>query len=144
MKKPVKYLLWLLGALFGLVLAAPPILSATPAEPRYICAQCHTMQAQYESFTASKHNGQISCSDCHAPDGLVAGLVTKYSAGAKHLVATVAGTKAEEIRITSHSLETVMDNCARCHADVEHATLPESRYCISCHAEEAHAVEAGS
>ncbi|HWI65251.1 MAG TPA: NapC/NirT family cytochrome c [Symbiobacteriaceae bacterium] len=138
MKRPVKFTLWFIGALFALMLVAPPILSATPAEPKYMCAQCHTMTAQYETYTASKHSGEITCSECHVPNGFVSGLATKYTDGARHVFATLKGTKAEEIRITSHSLETVLDNCARCHTDVEHATQKESRYCITCHADEAH------
>ena len=138
MKRPVKITLWFVCALFAILLVSPPILSATPAEPKYLCAQCHVMDAQYQSFTASKHNGEITCSDCHIPNGLVTGLTTKYTDGARHVFATLRGTKAEDIRITSHSLETVLDNCTRCHTDVPHAVQAESRYCITCHAEEAH------
>lgn len=138
MKRPVKITLWFVCALFAVLLVAPPILSATPAEPKYLCAQCHAMSAQYESFTASKHNGEITCSDCHIPGGFVTGLTTKYTSGARHVFATLRGTNPDDIRITPHSLETVLDNCARCHTDVTHATQPESRYCITCHAEEAH------
>ncbi|HWI52124.1 MAG TPA: NapC/NirT family cytochrome c [Symbiobacteriaceae bacterium] len=139
MKRPVKLTLWFVGALFALLLVAPPILSATPAEPRYLCAQCHTMDHQYQSFTASKHHGEITCSDCHVPHG-ISGLATKYSDGARHIFATLAGTEAEAIRITPHALQTVLANCASCHTDVAHATQPESKYCITCHAEEAHGV----
>jgi len=138
LRRPVKVTLWFVCAFFAVVLAAPSILSATPAEPKYLCAQCHVMDAQYQTFTASKHNAVITCSDCHIPDGFAAGLATKYTDGARHVVATLRGTKAEDIRITSHSLETVLDNCVRCHTDVEHATQADSRYCMSCHAEESH------
>jgi len=131
--------LWSAGILFVLLLAAPAVLSATPAEPKYLCAQCHAMERQYETFTASKHNGVITCSDCHVEPGLV-GLAGKYTDGARHAVATLGGVKPEDIRITSHALETALANCIRCHADSEHAAAPESKYCISCHADEAHGV----
>lgn len=140
MKRSVKISLWFVGALFALLLIAPPILSATPAEPKYLCAQCHTMDHQYQTFTASKHSDKITCSDCHVPHGFATGLATKYSDGARHVFATLGGTKAEEIRITSDALETVLANCASCHTSTEHATRPESKYCITCHADEAHGV----
>lgn len=139
MKRFGKPILWSVGLLFALLLAAPAVLSATPAEPRYLCAQCHTMERQYETFMVSAHAGEITCSDCHVQPG-VAGLITKYTDGARHAFATLRGVKAEDIRITSHGLETALANCASCHADSEHASQPESKYCISCHAEESHGV----
>lgn len=141
MKRSGKFIWWVIFAFFALLLATPAVLSATPAEPAYLCAQCHAMEHQYQTFVASKHNGEITCSDCHVQPGL-AGLVAKYTDGARHAFATLGGVKAEDIRITSHALETALANCTRCHADSEHATQPESKYCISCHAEESHGVGA--
>jgi cytochrome c nitrite reductase small subunit len=140
LKRSIKITLWSICALFALVLIAPPILSATPAESKYLCAQCHTMDHQYQTFTESNHAGEITCSDCHVPQGLVSGLATKYTDGARHVLATLEGTKAEDIRITNHALETVLANCASCHTSTDHAKQPESKYCITCHAGEAHGV----
>lgn len=143
MKRSVKLVLWSVGALFVLLLLAPAVLSATPAEPRYLCAQCHVMAHQYQTFAASKHHGKITCSDCHVEPG-VSGLAAKYTDGARHAFAALGGAKAEDIRITSHALETALANCIRCHADSEHASQPDSKYCISCHAEESHGVLDGA
>ncbi|MDF2629012.1 MAG: nitrate reductase component, cytochrome C-type protein [Symbiobacteriaceae bacterium] len=137
MKRSGRIVLWVLGALFVLLLAAPVVMAATSTEAKYLCAQCHTMEHQYQTFAASKHAGVISCSDCHVPPG-AAGLFTKYTDGARHLFATVGGVKAEDIRISAHGLETALANCINCHADSEHAQQPDSKYCMSCHAEESH------
>lgn len=137
MKRSFKTALWSLGALLLLVVIAPPILSATPAEPKYLCGACHAMAPWHESYLANTHAGQISCSDCHVRHG-IQGLVTKYSDGAGHLLAQLRGARPEDIRISEHGLEAVLDNCIACHADSEHATNPDARYCISCHADQPH------
>lgn len=139
MKRSMKLALWCAGIVFAILLITPSILSATPAEPRYLCAQCHAMDAEYHSYLNSSHAGQVTCSSCHVPhDNLVAGLTAKYTDGAKHLLATARGVNPDEIRISEHGLDVVMANCASCHRDVEHATQPDARYCITCHAEEPH------
>jgi cytochrome c nitrite reductase small subunit len=125
-----------LGALLLLVLAAPPILSATPAEPN-LCGACHAMAPWHDSYLTNKHAGQITCSDCHTPPGL-RGLLTKYGDGSRHLLAQAAGVNPEEIRISERGMEVVLDNCITCHAATEHAANPDSRYCISCHADQPH------
>jgi cytochrome c nitrite reductase small subunit len=137
LKRSVKVGFWSIGALLLVVAATPPILSATPAEPAYLCASCHTMEPWHESYLADSHGGAITCSACHTPHGLK-GLAFKYGDGARHVVAQVLGAKPEEIRISSQGLEIVLNNCASCHTDSAHAQQPDVKYCINCHAEIPH------
>jgi cytochrome c nitrite reductase small subunit len=136
-KRFVKIALWSAGALLLALLLTPPILSATPAEPKYLCASCHTMAPWYDSYRVSAHGGAVTCSDCHSRHGL-AGLAQKYTDGARHVLAELAGVRPEAIRLSPDGLDTVMANCASCHATVEHARDPGAAYCISCHADEPH------
>jgi cytochrome c nitrite reductase small subunit len=105
------------------------------------CANCHIMNDHLESWEKSSHHVRAVCNDCHMPHALLPKLITKADNGWNHSVKFTLQNFADPLRIRSHNLEVVRENCIRCHAAVveDIRDLPGHEEagelaCIHCHA----------
>ncbi len=139
-----------LAALFGTVLGLGlftisygegiSYLSNDPAA----CANCHIMNDQYDSWTASSHSGVAVCVDCHLPHETIPKYIAKADNGWFHGVGFTLQNFPEPIRIKPRNMAIVQRNCVGCHTDMVHEMLPatvegESVACSHCHVEVGHA-----
>jgi cytochrome c nitrite reductase small subunit len=108
------------------------------------CANCHIMQEQYDSWTASSHSAVARCVDCHLPHPTIPKWISKAENGWFHSVGFTLQNYPEPIRIKHRNLAIVQRNCVSCHTGMIHEMLPatvggESVACMHCHAEVGHA-----
>jgi cytochrome c nitrite reductase small subunit len=111
------------------------------------CANCHVMDAHFDSWVKSSHRAVAVCNDCHTPSGLIPKYLTKASNGFWHSFAFTTGDFPDPLRIKEHNLEIAEDACTKCHADIvatitpgPHAgvasgaeRLAEGTTCTRCH-----------
>lgn len=123
---------WILAG-FGLLAAAGLFalpLVATATDDVGFCLSCHVMADQGKSHATSFHRNEATCSDCHTGS-----LVQKYTDGARHLAANVAGHTGP-IALREASREVVAGQCFECHAALSlHARQKQDRNqnCLECH-----------
>jgi cytochrome c nitrite reductase small subunit len=147
--------LWLvLAGLCGVVigvgaytLAYAEALSYMSSEPK-VCANCHIMQAQYDSWQKASHHHVARCVDCHLPQDAVGMLVAKALNGYNHSKAYTLQDFDEPIAIKPFNSRIVQDNCVRCHRALvnEAAASPErgeEASCVHCHLSAGHGERAG-
>jgi len=117
-------------------------LSADPAA----CANCHVMQAPYDSWQKASHHTIATCVDCHLPADLVGKYLAKAVNGWNHSKAFTLQDFPEPIRITPGNAAILDDNCLRCHAELLHDQLAgsdEAPHCVRCHATVGHGERLG-
>lgn len=107
------------------------------------CANCHSMDAQYENWYYSGHSKWAKCTDCHLPhNNIIVYYAEKGRQGAKDTYAFVTGNIPELIRAEEKTKDIVQENCVRCHShSVESILVGEpsfARYCWECHRHVAH------
>jgi cytochrome c nitrite reductase small subunit len=138
-----------LGLLLGIGVATvdyaegTSYLSADPAA----CANCHIMQAPYDSWQKASHHTVATCVDCHLPADLVGKYLAKTRNGWNHSGAFTLQNFPEPILITAQNARILHDNCVRCHADLVHAqtssAAAEAPRCVGCHATVGHGERLG-
>ena len=110
------------------------------------CVNCHIMTPYYATWSHSSHGRDATCNDCHVPHQNVA---MKYGFkafdGMKHTMYFVAHTERQAIMAEPMSAEVIMDNCIRCHTqlnqefvktgriDYMEAQRGEGKACWDCH-----------
>ena len=117
------------------------------SEPK-VCANCHIMQAQYDSWQKASHHHVAVCNDCHLPRGFVGQYVAKARNGFNHAKAYTLQDFAEPIAIKTFNSDIVQDNCLACHRDLVHDAVmergpAEEASCVHCHAGAGHGERAG-
>ena len=137
-----------LGGLFLYLLRAHTYLGDDPAA----CVNCHIMTPYYATWSHSSH-GRIddksngaTCNDCHVPHQ---NLAMKYGFkaidGMKHVAYFVTHSEHQAIMAEDASAEVIMDNCIRCHTQLNQefvktgridymlAKKDEGKACWDCH-----------
>ena len=115
------------------------------------CVNCHIMTPYYATWNHSSHNGRATCNDCHVPHQ---NLLFKYGFkaidGLKHSAYFILNAEPQAIRAEKLTGEVVMDNCIRCHYQLNTefvktgrigymATLSgEGKACWDCHRQVPH------
>lgn len=117
------------------------------SEPK-VCANCHIMQAQYDSWQKSSHHHVAVCNDCHLPHTLVGKYLAKAVNGFKHSAAYTLQNFAEPIAIKPFNAQIVQDACLACHRPlVQDAAMArgssEELSCVHCHRSAGHGERAG-
>jgi cytochrome c nitrite reductase small subunit len=107
------------------------------------CANCHIMQAHFDSWQKSSHHTVAGCNDCHLPHDFLGKWVTKADNGFFHSLAFTTGNFPEPLRIKPRNRRVTQGACLHCHADFVHAVLPatpeeESLLCVHCHTDVGH------
>lgn len=107
------------------------------------CANCHVMNAQFESWKKSPHHAVAVCNDCHTPAGTVAKYLTKAENGFWHSWAFTTERFHEPIQIREKNLAITQQACLKCHgglfADITHTEhlngihQGDDTSCTHCH-----------
>ncbi len=115
------------------------------------CVNCHVMSSQYASWFHSSHRERAVCNDCHVPqDNVFNKYAFKAMDGLYHsYVFTIKG-EPDVIRAKEASSGVIMDNCIRCHTDLNTTMVNTGKVCFAdtqegkgkacwdCHREVAH------
>jgi cytochrome c nitrite reductase small subunit len=108
------------------------------------CANCHIMNAQYDSWIKSSHHSVAKCVDCHLPQALVPKFWAKGVNGYHHSRGFTFQDFHEPVMIKPHNSQILQDACLRCHADMVSAIVAGSTTdtnavrCVHCHASVGH------
>jgi cytochrome c nitrite reductase small subunit len=118
---------------------APSYLSAEPK----VCANCHIMQTQYDSWQKSSHHHVAVCNDCHLPHDFVGKYLVKALNGFNHAAAYTLQNFAEPIVIKPFNARIVQAACESCHRPlVNDATMArgssQEASCVHCHQSAGH------
>ena len=140
----------LIGAALGVgsyALVYAEGLSYMSSEPR-VCANCHIMQAQYDSWQKSSHHHVAVCNDCHLPQGFIGKYVAKALNGYNHSKAYTLQDFDEPIAIKPFNTRILQDSCLACHRALVHeAAMARGRSeevsCVHCHLSAGHGERAG-
>lgn len=110
------------------------------------CVNCHIMTPYYASWSHSSHARDATCNDCHVPNGnIVAHYGFKGLDGMKHVAYFVSHSERQAIMAEDASAEVIMDNCIRCHKQLNQefvktgridymmAKRGEGKACWDCH-----------
>lgn len=108
------------------------------------CANCHVMQAQFDSWAKSSHGNVATCNDCHLPHEFTGKWITKADNGFFHSLAFTTDAFHEPIRIKDRNRRVTQGACLHCHAGYVNHMLPAERgdgmlLCVHCHADVGHA-----
>lgn len=110
------------------------------------CVNCHIMSPYYATWSRSSHGRDATCNDCHVPNGNIAShYFFKGADGMKHVAYFITHREHQAIKAEDPSAEVIMDNCIRCHRqlntefvktgriDYMEAKRGEGRACWDCH-----------
>ena len=80
------------------------------------CINCHIMSPYYATWSHSSHARNATCNDCHVPNGtILSHYLFKGKDGMKHVAYFVTKSERQTIMAEEASAEVIMDNCIRCH-----------------------------
>ncbi len=118
-------------------------LSSDPAA----CANCHVMQAHYDTWQNSSHRHVATCNDCHMPHNFVGKWLAKADNGLFHSLAFTTNNYPQPLQIKKRNARITQNACLDCHADTVHQMLPvnqggEVPSCVHCHPRVGHAFRA--
>ncbi len=139
-----------LGILLGLgfyTLKYAKGFSYLSSDPK-VCANCHIMQPQYDSWIKSSHHAVASCVDCHLPHGLLEKYWAKVENGYFHSRAFTMQDFQEPIRITRKNAHILERNCLHCHQEMVSEMLHTGNFnqptpnCVHCHSNAGHGEQA--
>ena len=115
------------------------------------CINCHIMSPYYATWSHSAHARNTTCNDCHVPNNnMAAHYAFKGMDGMKHVAYFVTHSESQSIEAEKASAEVIMDNCIRCHKqlnqefvktgriDYMEAKRGEGKACWDCHRDVAH------
>ena len=115
------------------------------------CVNCHIMAPYYATWQHSSHGRDATCNDCHVPhSSVVAKYAFKAQDGIGHVLAYVTHSEHQVPMAKDHSAEVIMDNCIRCHTqlnqefvstgriDFMQARRGEGKACWDCHRDVPH------
>ena len=141
------------GTLFGLLLyfayllRMPDYLGNSPAA----CVNCHVMTPYYATWMHSSHARNTNCNDCHVPHNNIANkYFFKAKDGMGHVFMFLTCQEHQAIKAKEASAEVIMDNCIRCHRqlnqefvktgriDYMEAKRGEGHACWDCHRDVPH------
>ena len=135
------------GLLFLYMLRAHTYLGDNPAA----CMNCHIMAPFYATWMHGSHSRNATCNDCHVPhDNFVNKWFFKAKDGTRHVAVFLMKGERQVIRAIPESSQVVMNNCIRCHTqlntefvktgrmDYMMSLTGEGKACWDCHREMGH------
>ncbi len=115
------------------------------------CVNCHIMTPYYESWRHSSHAQWTNCNECHVPhDNAFKKYAFKAKDGLYHSAIFTLRMEPIAIRPREESYEVIMNNCVRCHGDLNSSCLKNTaitysdtqkemgKACWDCHREVPH------
>ncbi|MCE2616824.1 cytochrome c nitrite reductase small subunit [Bacteroidaceae bacterium 14-104] len=131
-----------LAGLFMYLLRVHTYIADDPAA----CINCHIMTPYYATWSHSSHGRDATCNDCHVPhQNLFMKYLFKGKDGMKHVAYFVTHSERQAIMAEDPSAEVIMDNCIRCHTQLNQefvktgridymmAKRGEGKACWDCH-----------
>lgn len=117
------------------------------------CVNCHVMAPYYDSWSHSSHSAWTCCNDCHVPQNSA---ISKYAFkaidGLYHSAVFTFRAEPIAIRPRQASSRVIMDNCIRCHTqlnsefvntgmiDFDDVSEGRGKACWDCHRNVPHTV----
>lgn len=104
-----------------------------------VCANCHVMQGNYDSWLKSSHHNVAVCNDCHTPHNLLGKYAVKGINGFRHSTAFTLQNFPDNIQITPFNRAITEDACRYCHQSIVQAIDPLGPHdanatdCLRCH-----------
>jgi cytochrome c nitrite reductase small subunit len=113
-----------------------------------VCANCHIMNAQYDSWQKSSHHAVAGCVDCHLPHDFVGKWTAKALNGWHHSKGFTLQDFEEPIHIKPGNSRILQNNCLACHGALVHEAAAETGRtdeftCVHCHSSVGHGERAG-
>jgi cytochrome c nitrite reductase small subunit len=113
-----------------------------------VCANCHIMQPQYDSWQKSSHHAVAGCADCHLPHDFVGKYVAKAVNGYQHSKGFTLQDFDEPITIKAANSRILQQSCLACHRDLVHEAAAETgrgdeMRCVHCHQSVGHGERTG-
>lgn len=115
------------------------------------CVNCHIMKPYYQSWFHNSHAKWTSCNDCHVPqDNIFRKFYVKAKDGLWHTTVFTLRNEPLAIRSKPSSSNVIMENCIRCHSQMNTAFVNtgmisftqaregEGKACWDCHTSVAH------
>jgi len=85
------------------------------------CVNCHIMSSYYKSWRYSSHR-DVTCNECHIPQSnIISTYLFKAKVGVYHTTVFATGKETQALRPTKSSYSVIMDNCIRCHTQLNTA-----------------------
>ena len=92
------------------------------------CVNCHVMAPYYATWKHSSHGRDATCNDCHIPhENAVKKWTFKGTDGVKHVAAFMTGSESEVIHAQTASSQVIMNNCIRCHEQLNQEFVKTGR-----------------
>lgn len=83
------------------------------------CINCHIMTPYYQSWDHSSHAQWATCNECHVPqDNILNGYAFKAKDGLYHATVFTLRAEPQAIRPRDESYGVIMNNCIRCHTQL--------------------------
>ena len=115
------------------------------------CINCHIMAPYYSSWRHSSHAERATCNDCHVPhNNIFNQYAFKAKDGLYHAAIFTLDKQPTAIRPREASYQVIMNNCIRCHQDLNTAMVTtgmvdykdvlagKGKACWDCHQEVPH------
>lgn len=115
------------------------------------CVNCHIMTPYYATWMHSSHGRNTTCNDCHVPhDNVLNKYYFKAKDGSNHVFKFVTRQERQAIQAIEASAGVIMDNCIRCHTQLNQefvqtgritymqAQCGAGRACWDCHRDVPH------
>ncbi len=115
------------------------------------CVNCHIMGTYYATWNHSSHARNATCNDCHVPhDSFFKKWLFKGKDGLRHASIFALRMEPQVIKALDASAEVIMDNCIRCHTQLNQefvntgrvtfsdVTCGKGKACWDCHREVPH------
>ena len=141
-------LLGLLAGIGGFTFLYAEGLSYMSDNPE-VCANCHIMQPQYDSWQKASHHTVATCVDCHLPHGFIRKYLAKAENGYHHSRAFTFQDFHEPIMIQAKASRILQENCLQCHGALVHRQIARAGdptdevRCVHCHSSVGHGEAAG-
>ncbi len=119
-------------------------------EPK-TCVNCHLMAPYYATWMHGSHGQNTTCNDCHVPqDNVFNKYYFKAKDGLRHAAVFTIRGEAHSLQTIDASSAVIMDNCIRCHTQLNTEFVSTGRMgykevkemkgkaCWDCHREVPH------
>jgi cytochrome c nitrite reductase small subunit len=114
-----------------------------------VCANCHIMNLEYDSWQKSGHHHTATCTDCHLPNTFPYKYISKAENGYHHSKGFTFQDFNEPIMIKKKNSKILQENCLRCHKDLFEFPNPMGKSsgkelnCVHCHLSVGHGPKTG-
>lgn len=93
-----------------------------------VCVNCHIMAPYYATWFHGSHGRDATCNDCHVPhDNIVNKYYFKAKDGLRHAAIFTLRAEPQAIIALDASSEVIMDNCIRCHTQLNQEFVETGR-----------------